>query len=88
MTYLFKTDNNLLKAHKEYEKFRQNDKTRKLYHDRLIYDMDKNTLIESAKLEGKLEGKIEAAKNMKKLGVSVEIITQSTGLTNKEIELL
>ncbi|MET2997099.1 hypothetical protein ABXT01_14430, partial [Flavobacterium columnare] len=32
-------------------------------------------------IKGKIEGKIETAKSLKKLGVSVEIITQATGLT-------
>ncbi|OXA74603.1 hypothetical protein B0A56_12610, partial [Flavobacterium columnare NBRC 100251 = ATCC 23463] len=39
-------------------------------------------------IEGKIEGKIETAKSLKKIGVSVEIITQATGLTKEEINKL
>ncbi len=45
--------------------------------------------IEEGKKEGREEGKkealIEIAKNMKKIGVAIEIIIQSTGLTQEEI---
>ena len=46
------------------------------------------TLVQKIKEKGKIEGKIEIAKNMKELGISIEIISQSTGLTVKEIVLL
>jgi predicted transposase/invertase (TIGR01784 family) len=39
-------------------------------------------------LEGKIEGKIETARLLKKLGVSIEIIIESTGLMREEIEKL
>ncbi|MET3047266.1 PD-(D/E)XK nuclease family transposase, partial [Flavobacterium covae] len=39
-------------------------------------------------IEGKMEGKIETAKSLKKIGVSVEIITQATGLSKEEINKL
>ncbi|AUX17910.1 Rpn family recombination-promoting nuclease/putative transposase [Flavobacterium columnare] len=38
--------------------------------------------------EGKIQGKIETAKSLKKLGISIEIIMQSTGLTQEEINKL
>ena len=38
--------------------------------------------------EGKLEGKIEVAKALKKSGVVIEIIVETTGLTEAEIERL
>lgn len=40
------------------------------------------------KVEGKIEGKIETAKQLKLLGVAIEIISKSTGLTTEEIEKL
>ena len=40
------------------------------------------------RMEGKLEGKLEVARNMKQLGVSVDIIAQSTHLSTEEIENL
>ncbi|WP_410521386.1 Rpn family recombination-promoting nuclease/putative transposase [Candidatus Tisiphia endosymbiont of Parasteatoda lunata] len=49
-------------------------------------------LIKTAKAEGiqigKSERNIEVAKNLKKAGVSTEIIFQSTGLTKEEIKKL
>ena len=39
-------------------------------------------------VEGLAEGHMEVARNMKKLGVPIEIIMQSTGLSEKEIENL
>jgi predicted transposase/invertase (TIGR01784 family) len=39
-------------------------------------------------VEGRLEGKLETAKSFKKLGVSIEIIIEATGLTKEEIEKL
>lgn len=39
-------------------------------------------------VEGLAEGRMEVARNMKKLGVPIEIIMQSTGLSEKEIENL
>ncbi|QYS91589.1 PD-(D/E)XK nuclease family transposase [Flavobacterium covae] len=39
-------------------------------------------------IEGEIKGKIETAKSLKRLGVSVEIITQATGLTKEEINKL
>ena len=41
-----------------------------------------------SKLEGKLEGKLETATSLKLLGIEIDIISKSTGLTNKEIDTL
>lgn len=38
--------------------------------------------------EGRKEEKKENARNLKKLGVAIEIISQATGLSQKEIEKL
>ena len=43
---------------------------------------------EKAEKKGNIEGKRETAKNLKKLGVLSEIISQSTGLSKEEIEKL
>jgi predicted transposase/invertase (TIGR01784 family) len=52
-------------------------------------DKGKITLAEKrGEQKGKMEGKIETAKNLKLLGISTEIISQSTGLTIQEIENL
>ncbi|MFK7004539.1 hypothetical protein V3467_11855, partial [Flavobacterium covae] len=47
-----------------------------------------DTAFDEGKMEGLIEGKIETAKSLKKIGVSVEIITQATGLTKEEINKL
>lgn len=66
--------------------------------ERLEYDehvnaiLIQNDVLDSAKLEGKIEGKIEgmheAARNMKKLNLPIEIIMQTTGLSADEINEL
>ena len=38
--------------------------------------------------EGIREGKLRTAANLKKLGVSLEVITQATGLSVEEIEVI
>ena len=40
------------------------------------------------KIEGKLEGKLEVVKNGIKQGLSIEIISQLTGIAREEIEKL
>ncbi|AMO19968.1 Rpn family recombination-promoting nuclease/putative transposase [Flavobacterium columnare] len=47
-----------------------------------------DTAFDDGKEEGKIQGKIETAKSLKKLGISIEIIMQSTGLTQEEINKL
>lgn len=42
--------------------------------------------LEEGIAKGRAEGKLEAALNMKKLGVSAEIIVKATGLSEKEIQ--
>jgi predicted transposase/invertase (TIGR01784 family) len=52
----------------------------------------KKTLIRDAfdkgKLEGKLEAKIEIAKLLKNMGISIDVIIKSTGLSKEKIEQL
>ena len=38
--------------------------------------------------EGKTEGKIETARNLKQLGVSIDVIVQATGLSEEEVQQL
>lgn len=77
---------------------------RQAYDEHLSAIMIQNDVLDGAKLEGRLEGRMEGraeglaeglaegrmevARNMKKLGVPIEIIMQSTGLSEKEIENL
>jgi len=56
------------------------------YEDSLKYYRDIKNSLDTAKEEGKIEGKIEVAKNLIKSGVSIDIIIKTTGLTEKEIK--
>ena len=42
--------------------------------------------IDMGRKEGKIEGKIEIAKKLLKMGISVEKIIEATSLTKEEIE--
>lgn len=44
--------------------------------------------MQKAKEEGRAEGKEETARNLKKMGVSLEIISKATGLSIEKIEAL
>lgn len=54
--------------------------------------MIQNDVLNTAKLEGRAEGraegKLEDAKNLKQLGVSIDIIVQATGLRREDIDKL
>ena len=58
------------------------------YENSLKYYRDIKNSLDTAKEEGKIEGKIEVAKNLLENGVDIEIIINSTGLTEKEINEL
>jgi predicted transposase/invertase (TIGR01784 family) len=59
--------------------------TRILYQARLKAQRDEYARIQGARLEGKLEGKLEVAQNLKKIGIPVEQIAQGTGLSLEDI---
>lgn len=73
---------------------------RRAYDAHLSAVMVQNDVLDSAKLEGRMEGLAEGkaegrteekegiARNLKKMGIPVEVIMQSTGLSEKEIESL
>jgi predicted transposase/invertase (TIGR01784 family) len=57
----------------------------KVFRDnKAVYDY----AIDTAFDQGKFEGKLETAKSLKKLGVSIETIISATGLTKQEIDKL
>jgi predicted transposase/invertase (TIGR01784 family) len=58
------------------------------YEDSLKYYRDLKNSLDTARDEGKAEGKIEVAKNLLKNGVAIDVIIKSTGLTEKEIKEL
>jgi predicted transposase/invertase (TIGR01784 family) len=47
-----------------------------------------DTAFEEGKLEGQIKRNIEIAKALKSRGISIQIISQTTGLTIEEIEKL
>ena len=57
----------------------------KIYRD---YKNTVDTAFEEGKLEGKLKGKLEIAKALKESGVSTEIISNTTGISEGEINKL
>jgi predicted transposase/invertase (TIGR01784 family) len=60
----------------------------KTYEESLKTYWDNYSVLETAKREGKKEGMIEVAREMKKEGDTVEKISRITGLTKEEIEKL
>ena len=58
------------------------------YEDSLKYYRDIKNSLDTARDEGKIEGKIEVAKNLLLSGVPVDVIVKSTGLSIREIEKL
>jgi predicted transposase/invertase (TIGR01784 family) len=58
------------------------------YENSLKIYRDLKGVIDTAFDEGKIEGKIETAKSLKRLGVLIETIIEATGLTKEEIERL
>ena len=57
-------------------------------YDRNRYDEGREAGIREGKLEGKLEGFIETAKNLLRMGVSQNQITQATGLSAEQLNKL
>jgi len=58
------------------------------YEDSLKYYRDLKNSLDTARDEGKIEGRIEVAKNLLLSGVSIDLIVKSTGLSESEIKKL
>ncbi|MCM1002031.1 Rpn family recombination-promoting nuclease/putative transposase [Wolbachia pipientis] len=72
-------------AYDELDKLHWNEKDLTAYEERIM-DLYKEEAILEQKLEEGIEkGKIKVAKNLLKAGVSVDLIAESTGLTQAEI---
>ena len=90
----------LSEAREKLKYFSMPTKERMAYDEHLSAVMIQNDVLDSAKLEGKIEGRAEGraegrdeerfsiARNMKQLGIPVDVIVKSTGLTSGEIETL
>jgi predicted transposase/invertase (TIGR01784 family) len=86
------SDQVIERAYEELNQFNWTEEELLIYEQETKRIMDNKAsedyLIKTAKAEGKAEQNIEVAKNLKTLGVSTEIISQSTGLTKEEIKKL
>ena len=90
----------LSEAREKLRYFSMPPKERMAYDEHLSAVMIQNDVLDFAKLEGKIEGRAEGraegrdeerfsiARNMKQLGIPVDVIVKSTGLTSGEIETL
>lgn len=90
----------LSEAREKLKYFSMPPKERMAYDEHLSAVMIQNDVLDSAKLEGKIEGRAEGraegrdeerfsiARNMKQLGIPVDVIVKFTGLTSGEIETL
>lgn len=90
----------LSEAREKLKYFSMPPKERMAYDEHLSAVMIQNDVLDSAKLEGRIEGRAEGrgegrdeerfsiARNMKQLGIPVDVIVKSTGLTSGEIETL
>ncbi len=98
MSVIIKDDEVFKKAHNEYKNFTQNDRLRELYESRIEAERRRITDIEYAeekgikigkeegKKEGKKEQKVEIAKKMLEQALDTQVIKQTTGLSDSEIE--
>lgn len=87
-------------ARKKLKYYSMTDKERRAYDEHLNAIMIQNDVLNAAKLEGQMEGRMEGreegrmeerlsnARNLKKMGVSPEIIAQATGLSMEEVDKL
>jgi predicted transposase/invertase (TIGR01784 family) len=59
-----------------------------MYDSSMKHKWDNKNVVDHAREEGKLEGAREIAGKLKKEGLSIEFIAETTGLTIEEIERL
>ena len=90
----------LTKAHKRFKTFTKNDELVELYEARQKYQMDRDTAIgyaemkgiekgiEQGEKKGSYEKAIATASVLKKAGIAIELISESTGLTAGDIDKL
>lgn len=83
------TDESILKAVEEYDHFVADPVQKEMYDSHMKWVYDYNSGIYDSKQEGIAEGeakaKLETARNMKKLGISIELIQKATGLSQIEV---
>ncbi len=81
-----------------YRKFTADPELRYIYEGRLKARLDRNSMMGEARDDGlaegeeigiekgKVEGKMETARNLKLIGVAIDSIVQATGLTKEVVE--
>ena len=81
-----------------YRKFTADPELRYIYEARLKARLDRNSMMGEARDDGlaegeeigiekgKVEGKMETARNLKLIGVAIDSIVQATGLTKEVVE--
>lgn len=83
-------DEAIQKAKQEFDEIQKDEHERYLAHLRMKHILDTNSIHENGFEEGIEKGKIEKqkeiAKEMLKNNISVEIIIECTGLSEKEME--
>ena len=85
-----KKDKNLKEAVEKLEVISGDEKMRRIAELRLKYILDKNTNIRTAREQGIKQGKqlekLEIIKNLIKVKIPIEQISEATGLSKEEIE--
>jgi len=76
---------NIQKAREKLDLLQMPENERKAYEKYLLNKASEQGMFESAKIEGKIEGKIEIAKAMLAEGMPVALISKITGLAEAEI---
>ena len=77
-----------------YRKFMADPELMYIYEGRLKARLDRNSMMGEARDDGLADGeaigiekgKVETARNLKRIGVATETIVQATGLTKEEVE--
>ena len=85
---VLKMDSAIYEANERMVYVTGDEEARRFYEMRQMALSDYNSEIDYAREEGVEKGKAEAARNLKALGISTEIIVKSTGLAPEEIAKL
>jgi predicted transposase/invertase (TIGR01784 family) len=88
MSTLLNGDPILKQAYEKFLQFNQDEELCMLDEDRQKFLYDYVSDIEEARTNSKAEAKFEIARNMKELGIGIDLIVQATGLSSEVIEQL
>lgn len=88
MAVLVENDPIIREAYSELHRFYANDEMREKIRQRHRFLVDYNLGMASSREEGRMEGKIDIARNLKKKGLDMFLIAETTGLLLEEIERL